>query len=161
MTKKKKPDRRTVLFVDHDPEHTLALCNAWSQLRLADELRLAESRDEALEMLQKAGKNKDIPPVAAVVLDPETTGEGTGQFMRDVRKYCGGAKTPVVFWSRNGQQYEVLEGLGVESILRKPMVLRLIQALDAACHLKTHDFPPFPGSALVEQSGRVPHGAGT
>ena len=111
MPSKNKRQQRTVLFVDRDKEHTLALCNAWSQLRLADELRVAESREQALEMLQAAAEKKDVPPVAAVVLDPEITGEDTGAFMRDVRKYCGGDRTPVVFWSRNGQQYEVLEGL--------------------------------------------------
>ena len=154
MPSKNKRQQRTVLFVDRDKEHTLALCNAWSQLRLADELRVAESREQALEMLQAAAEKKDVPPVAAVVLDPEITGEDTGAFMRDVRKYCGGDRTPVVFWSRNGQQYEVLGGLGVESVLRKPMVLRLIQALDSACPLKTQPFPPFPGNALIEENGR-------
>ena len=134
---------RTVLCVDPDASYAEMLHNAWQQLRLADDLRVAHSREEALALLDAALDGGNCP--AAVVLDPEATGEETGAFMREVRKHCGRAKVPIVFWSQDSEKYEVLEGLGVESVLRKPGVLRLVQSLHEVCELSVHSFLPFPG----------------
>lgn len=135
---------RTVLCVDPDASYAEMLHNAWQQLRLADDLRVAHSREEALALLDAALDGGSCP--AAVVLDPEATGEETGAFMREMRKHCGRAKVPIIFWSQDSEKYEVLEGLGVDSVLKKPAVLRLIQSLDEVCELSVDQFQPFPGN---------------
>lgn len=135
--------RRTVLCVDPDESYASMLDNAWRQLQLDDDLRIARSREEALLFLEAARDGGTRP--AAVVLDPEVTGEETGAFMREMRQHCGKAKVPIVFWSHDSEKYEVLEGLGVESVLKKPAVLRLVQSLDECCDLGVRNFMPHAG----------------
>lgn len=137
-------ERRTVLCVDPDESYAGMLNNAWRQLQLADDLHIVRSREEALQFLESVGDGDTRP--AAVVLDPEMTGEETGAFMREVRKHCGKRKVPIMFWSRDSEKYEVLEGLGVDSVLKKPAVLRLVQSLDEACQLGVQQFNPHAGA---------------
>ena len=151
MTKRKGPTSKTdgrvgeraVLCVDTDASYADMLHKAWQQLRLANDLHIARSREEALDILDAALDGGSRP--AAVVLDPEATGEETGAFMREVRQHCGRGKVPIIFWSQDSEKYEVLEGLGVESVLRKPGVLRLVQSLHEVCEISVHSFLPFPG----------------
>ncbi len=142
------PERRTILCVDPDASCAGILHEAWSQLRLADTLHVVPDQEEALKFLASAHGENGQGSLAAVVLDPDATGEETGPFMRKVRKYGGKDAVPIVFWSQDGDKYRVLEGRGVESILKKPMVLRLIQALDAACQLRVQRFHPYKGNSL-------------
>ena len=139
-------DRRIILYMEPDPSFAETLHDAWVQFQFADALHIVHSCDEALQFLNSIQGSRGDAPVAAVVLDPDATGEDTGAFVRDVRKYCGNAQVPIVFWSRNSDKYKVLEGLGVESVLHKPMVMRLIQSLDAACKLKVQHVQPFAGN---------------
>lgn len=146
------PEHRSILCVDPDASYADILRDAWSQLHLADELHVLNSRETALEFLGSACGENGQRPLAAVVLDPEATGEETGPFVREVRKHCGKDAVPIVFWSQDGDKYRVLEGRGVESVLKKPMVLRLIQELDAACQLRVQSFLPYNGSRSFTQS---------
>ncbi|MEJ2720514.1 MAG: hypothetical protein P8181_05165 [bacterium] len=130
----KKP-RRTILFVDNDT-YAEALRDAWFELRLADDFKVVSDGEEALAMLRNAAGNGTGSPIAAVVLDPDITGEDTGAFLRQVRSSIPGNHTPVVFWTWDTDKYRVLEGRGVDSVLEKPMFLRLIQTLVMSCHLR-------------------------
>lgn len=136
--------RRTILVVDSNWHDARALQDAWDRLGLLDELRVVGDRVQALEVLRRLNRHKRAdksPPVAAVVLDPEMTGETTGDFMRAVRRSAGRKQAPVLFWTRDGEKYEVLEGRGVESVLPKETVLRLIQTLDEVCSLRSPHSP--------------------
>jgi CheY-like chemotaxis protein len=146
-----RPERRVVLVVDADSSYADTLSSTWSQLRLADELRVVQSREEALNFLHDSFGSNGSAPIAAVVLDPDATGEDTGAFLREVRKHWGKTRVPTVFWTRDGEKYDVLEGRGVDSVLKKPMVLRLIQALDTACQLRVQRFSPFAGSSTLTE----------
>ncbi|MCF7838858.1 MAG: hypothetical protein K9N49_09540 [Candidatus Marinimicrobia bacterium] len=140
------PRRRTILCVDSDAAYASLLHDAWRQLHLADELRLARNRASALAFLRSLQGRNGHSPLAAVVLDPEATGEETGAFLRELRALCREQAIPIVFWSRDGEKYGLLEGRGVAAVLKKPMVLRLIQVLDATCQLRVQRFRPYAGN---------------
>lgn len=140
---------RTVILVADNDRYTGSLRGIWSQLHLQDGLDVVSDRRKAVEKIAQARANPDAPDVAAVILEPETTGEETGQFLREIRGAVPERHVPVVFWTRDGKKYDVLEGNGVDSVLQKPRVLRLIHALDSACQLRVgkpiSDQNPMPG----------------
>ena len=144
--KSNKGSTRCVLVIDSDEKAAQALKEAWERLKLSEELQFVSDRDEAMKIVRTNGKQKSAARMVGVVMDPETTGEETGPFLRELRKHFGSQMTPVVFWTRDGKMYEVLEGRGVESVQRKPAILRVIQALDSACTLKVRQpFTPYLG----------------
>lgn len=128
--------QRTILVVDRNDKCDETLKEAWSRLGLVDELKVEGDSDKALNTLRDGLKARGRRPVAAVVLDPEATGEDTGSFLREVRKSASRRELPVLLWTRDGETYDLLAGKGVDTVLRKPMVLRLIQSLDSACDLR-------------------------
>ena len=132
---------------------------AWRQLGLYDDLRIVADPEKAVSLFREAEAGNAAAPVAAVVLDPETTGEGTGDFLRRVRETSSGNPVPIVFWSRDHAKYRALEGREVVSVVPKPMVLRVIQALDEACGLRKRPFAPFAGGTLARQRARGNDGA--
>ncbi len=142
------PTGRTVLCVDRDETCAGMLQDAWMQLRFADHLHIVPSQEEASAFLCSVDVQGGPAPLAAVILDPEATGEATGAFVRQVRTHCGKDMVPIMLWSRESRTYKVLEGRSVESVLSKPMVLRLIQSLDAACDLRIQHFKPFTGNRM-------------
>lgn len=137
---------KTVLYVDPDESCAVMLHDVWKRLHLVDDLHVVRSREEALAFLDSA----EIGNVhlAAIVLDPEAVGEATGTFVRALRKRCGKSRVPIMFWSHDSEKYEVLEGRGIESVHKKPMVLHLIQSLDAACQPAPKTFSRHPGDRL-------------
>lgn len=135
---------RAVLLVNSDDNYATALRQAWAKLQLTDKLTVVPEREHALEVLRDAQQDRKNPAVAAIVLDPEATGEETGDFMREVRRHSGDHGVPLVFWTRDGRKYEALVERGVDSVSEKPMVLRLIHALDSACHLNSERLTPSP-----------------
>ena len=139
--------RRTILCVDPDGLHGNNLYDTWQQLRLADELHIAHSPEEAIRFLDSAGNGSGPGFPVAIVLDPDATGEETGPLVRELKHRCAAESVPVVFWTRNGEMYRVLEGRTVDSVLEKPMILRLIHALDEACGLTIQRFDSGPGSS--------------
>lgn len=147
---------RCILLVDGNGGGA-PLTDAWRQLRLCDDLNIVADPEKAVSLLREAGHT--FSPVAALVLDPETTGEGTGDFLRRVRTTSSGKPVPIVFWSRDHTKYRALEGRGVVSVVPKPMVLRVIQALDEACGLRKRHFAPFAGGALARRRARGNNGA--
>lgn len=114
--------RRSVLCVDPDESYAVMLHDVWQQLQLADDLHIVRSQEEALAFLDAARSGNTL--TAAIVLDPEATGEATGAFVRALRKRCGKKRVPIMFWSRDSQKYEVLEGRGIESVHRNSMAGR-------------------------------------
>ena len=142
---KHEVDRRVVLYVDSDGSYADTLSSAWSQLRLDEDLHVVAGRKQALDFLSDTHNRNGSPAVAAVILDPDVTGEETGEFLRKIRRRCPGTPAPVVFWTRDGEKYQVLEGRGVNAVLQKPAVLRMIAALDGACRLRIQRFTPFAG----------------
>lgn len=144
--------RRTILFVDNDA-YADALRDVWSQLRLTAELRVASTHEKALSVLRDASKESSGAPLAAIVLDPEVTGEATGSFLREVQDAVTKHGAAVVLWTRDIAKYGILEGRGADSVLQKPMFLRLIRALDEACRPPAPGFPPTlgDGSARGDQ----------
>lgn len=71
---------RIILLVDNDGSHGEALRRAWSQLRLSELLHVYSKHEDALQFIRNAEKDKDAAPIAAIVLDPDATGEETGGF---------------------------------------------------------------------------------
>lgn len=140
---------RTILLVDNDAFHVEALRSAWSQLRLSDELHVAGDHENALRFLRRAAKDKKAGRVAAIVLDPNATGEETGAFLREVRSNYARHVAPVLLWTRDRRKYGVLEGQNVISVLQKTMVLKVIASLDEACRLRMHRFTPFLGGIMI------------
>lgn len=147
--KPEMPGGRTVLCVDPDPSCAAALQDAWAQLHLADDLHIVGSQEGALDFLSSAQSRSEQGSVAAVVLDPDATGEESGLFVYEVRKHCGKEPVPILLWSRDSDKYKELEGRDVEGVIKKPKVLRLIQSLDEACRLRVRHFRPFTGSSSV------------
>lgn len=139
---------RTVLCVDPDETYARMLHDAWMKLQFADDLHIVRSPAEAVAFISSDAVQLGLVPLAAVILDPAAIGEETGAFVRAMRKYCGKDSVPLVFWSQDSEKYEVLEGRGVELVLKKPMVLRLIHALDRACQLSVKHFKPFAGNRM-------------
>ena len=150
------PTGRTVLCVDRDETCAGMLQDAWMQLRFADHLHVVHSQEEASAFLCTVDVQGRSAPLAAVILDPEATGEATGAFVRQVRTHYGKDLVPIMLWSRDSRTYKVLEGRSVESVLSKPMVLRLIQSLDAACKLRVQHFQPFAGNSVFEHPNPQP-----
>ena len=162
-TKSKEHDsneaaRRYVLLVDGNGGGG-PLKAAWRQLGLNDDLRIVADPEKAVRLLREAETGSAAAPVAALVLDPETTSEGTGDFLRRVRTTLSGNPVPIVFWSRDHSKYRALEGGEVVSVVPKPMVLRVIQALDGACGLRKRPFAPFAGGTLARRRARGNNGA--
>ena len=151
-------DRRIVLYVDGDASYADSMRSVWSQLRLDEGLHIVVGREQALEFLSDADGKNGAPDVAAVILDPDATGDETGDFMREIRRRLSGRPAPVVFWTRDGAKYQVLEGKGVDAVLQKPMVLRLIAALDGACRLRVQPFAPFAGGMPATTECRQDNG---
>ncbi len=147
------PTGRTVLCVDRDETCAGMLQDAWMQLQFADDLHIVRSQEEALAFLRCA--ETEQVPLAAVILDPEATGDETGAFVQEVRKHCGKDAVPIMFWSRDSKKHKVQESRSVESVLKKPMVLRLIQSLDTACRLRVRHFKPFAGNCSFVHPARV------
>lgn len=135
---------RTILVVENDETCGRELQEAWRRLRLDDKLRIVKSRQEALEVLRDSVE-RGSNPVAAVVLDPDATGEETGRFLREIRAVASGEHCPVTLWAREGLGYEALDGASVDSVEHKPMILRLIQTLDGLCDLRSRKFAPYAG----------------
>lgn len=142
--------RRTILFVDND-SYADALRNAWVQLRLADELKVVPDRDKALELLRDAADGRADKPIAVIVVDPEMTGEDTGEFLRQVRRTASVHRAPVMLWTGDAERYRVLEGKSVDAVLQKPMFLRLFQTLLTACQLKVRKPIPHPDGISTGQ----------
>ena len=138
------PTGRTVLCVDRDETCAGMLQDAWMQLQFADDLHIVRSQAEAMAFLRSA--ELEQVPLAAVIVDPEATGDDTGAFVREVRKHCGKDAVPIMFWSRDSKKHKAQEGRSVASVHKKPMVLRLIQSLDTACRLRVKHFKPFAGN---------------
>lgn len=145
----KREVRRYILVVDGDGG-AAPLKAAWRQLYLSDDLRVVTDPETAIGLLQEAAGG-GAPSVAAVVLDPDTTGAETGHFLCRARAVPTANPVPMVLWSRDGAKYAALKKNGVASLVRKPMVLRVVQVLDAACGLRRHPFAPFAGGTLARQ----------
>ncbi len=146
---------RVIVVVDDDAALMEQLKRVWLQLQVADDLHVFSNATDAERDLQDLAAQNNMPPVAAIVLDPDVAGEQTGAFLRAVRHYYGKYQTPVIMWTRDRAKYKVLDGCGADSVLRKPMVLRVIQALDATCQLNWNRFAPYPGnqSARTDANG--------
>lgn len=150
--------RRYILLVDGDGG-AAPLKAAWRQLRLCGDLPIVPDPEKAVSLLREVEAGTAAEPVGAVVLDPETTGEGTGDFLRRARETSSGNPVPIVFWCRDREKCRALEGRGLASIVPKPMVLRVIQALDKACGLRKRPFVPFASGTLARQQARGNNGA--
>lgn len=150
--------KRTVLVIDGSKKAAEALQRAWLQLQIADNLHIVPDHDGAVKYLreyeQKDEKySDDKEEIAAIILEPEVTGEQTGEFMRQIRRNKACRGVPVLFWTTEGTKYKVLEGRGVNAAEPKARILRLIQRLNDCYELQVRPFPPFTGRIPAGERG--------
>ncbi len=148
--------KKTVLVIDGNAQAVEALHRAWQQLQLAENLHIVMDHDKAVDYLRDYEQKKkeysdDEEEIAAIILDPEMTGEQTGEFMREIRRNKECRDTPILFWTTEERKYQVLEGRGVDAVESKSRILRLIQKLNDECELRVRPFPPFSGR--ISQAG--------
>lgn len=146
-SKRALPDNKTqvLLVVDRSGETEKQLRESWRQLHLENSLIVVKSRAEAQCMLQETVGKRHLTQVAAIILDPDTTEEETGIFMREARLICKRRNIPIFLWTRNNKTYKALESNGNSKVVHKSGILQLIHKLHEAGLLTISPFHPHSG----------------
>ncbi len=150
-SKRALPDNKpqVLLVVDRSGETEKQLRESWRQLHLENSLIFVKTRAEAQGILQETVGKRHLAQVAAIILDPDTTEEETGIFMREARLICKRRNIPTFLWTRNNKTYKALESNGNSKVVHKSGILQLIHKLHEAGLLTISPFRPHSGGPGV------------
>ncbi|MGE5545543.1 MAG: response regulator [Solirubrobacterales bacterium] len=115
-----------ILLVEDNPDDVELTMLAFRRSRMAKELRVVYSGEEAIDYLfaqgQYAGRNRSELP-ALVLLDLKLPGLGGLDVLRRIRENPDTKRIPVVILTTSDDETDVVAGynLGVNSYIRKPV----------------------------------------
>ena len=116
----------TILLVEDDPADQKLIKTSLKHQRIANELRIVNSGEEALDFLHHSGNYvKDAPHPDLILLDLNMPGMGGKEFLKRIKDDDNLKHIPVVILTTSESERDILDGykLQASGYVNKPVTL--------------------------------------
>lgn len=114
-----------ILLVEDDPGDQKLVRSSLTSQRIANELHIVSSGEEALDFLYQRGKYRDAPRPDLILLDLNMPGMGGKEFLRRVKSDERLRSNPVVILTTSDLEQDILDSykLQASGYVKKPVDL--------------------------------------
>ena len=116
----------TILLVEDDPADQKLIKTSMKNQRIANELRIVNSGEEALDFLQHGGDySDDCPRPDLILLDLNMPGMGGKEFLKRIKDDENFKQIPVVILTTSDSERDILDSykLQASGYVNKPVTL--------------------------------------
>jgi len=128
----------TVVLIDSNGMASQSVEDAWKRLNIAYSLRILSSCTEARAFLRhrsKLSEEASGPDVAALIID-HSAGQDDGLELIENTRGCSATRSiPILVYAADIKSLRKRPELVADAFVRRPMALKLVQALDSLCGL--------------------------
>lgn len=121
MTEKIKPI--TILMADDDPDDRFLAQEAFTENKLANDLRFVEDGEELMQYLKKEGKYTEAPTPGLILLDLNMPKKDGRAALKEIKEDEKLRRIPIVVLTTSKSEADILKSydLGVSSFISKPV----------------------------------------
>jgi CheY-like chemotaxis protein len=115
-----------ILLVEDDPGDQKLVKSSLTSQRIANELHIVSSGEEALDFLYHRGKYREAPRPDLILLDLNMPGMGGKEFLRRIKEDEQLRTNPVVILTTSDLEQDILDSYNLQAsgYVKKPVDLR-------------------------------------
>jgi len=120
-----EPRPAVILLVEDDPGDQKLVKSSLKNQRIANELHIVSSGEEALDFLYRRGKYREAPHPDLILLDLNMPGMGGKEFLRRIKEDEHLKTNPVVILTTSDSEQDIIDSYNLQAsgYVKKPVDL--------------------------------------